>query len=87
MKKLLAIAAAALLLWSCAPKSSSSKGVVLDASMNTVMVVSGSDTLTFSTMNADKSEVDGLFIGDTLEVFYEGDYTPGMEASKVVPAK
>ena len=47
MKKLLAIAAAALLLWSCAPKSNSSKGVVLDASMNTVMVVSGSDTLTF----------------------------------------
>ena len=87
MKKVLAIAAAALLLWSCAPKSNSSKGVVLDASMNTVMVVSGSDTLTFSTMNADKSEVDGLFIGDTLEISYEGDYTPGTVERCVAPAK
>jgi len=35
-------------------------------------------------MNANKEEVDGLLLNDTLEVFYTGKYTPGMQASKLV---
>ena len=35
-------------------------------------------------MNTNKEEVDGLLLNDTLEVFYTGKYTPGMQASKLV---
>lgn len=48
-------------------------GIILDGTMNTVMVATNSgDTLTFSTMDADKSEVNGLLIGDSIQVFYKG---------------
>ena len=58
---------------------------VCDATMNTVAIVTDkNDTLSFSTMNANKEEVDGLLLNDTLEVFYTGKYTPGMQASKLV---
>ena len=63
----------------------SSKGIVCDASMNTVSIVTDkNDTLSFSTMDANKEQVDGLLLNDTLEVFYAGKYTPGMQASKLV---
>ena len=44
--------------------------------MNTVTVVSvdNGDTLSFSTMKADRTEVQGLRLGDTLEVSYSGKY-------------
>lgn len=35
-------------------------------------------------MDASKDEVNGLLLNDTLEVFYTGKYTPGMQASKLV---
>lgn len=35
-------------------------------------------------MDANKEQVDGLLLNDTLEVFYAGKYTPGMQASKLV---
>ena len=62
------------------------KGILTDATMNTVTVVSvdGGDTLSFSTMNADRTEAQGLRLGDTLEVSYSGKYQPGMEAVKLV---
>jgi len=70
---------------SCSPEVTSSKGIVCDASMNTVSIVTDkSDTLSFSTMDANKEEVNGLLLNDTLEVFYTGKYTPGMQASKLV---
>ena len=66
-------------------KATSSKGVVCDATMNTVTIVTNkNDTLSFSTMDASKDEVNGLLLNDTLEVFYTGKYTPGMQASKLV---
>lgn len=53
--------------------------------MNTVTIVTDkNDTLSFSTMDANKDEVNGLLLNDTLEVFYTGIYTPGMPASKLV---
>ena len=35
-------------------------------------------------MDANKEEVNGLLLNDTLEVFYTGKYTPGMQATKLV---
>lgn len=68
----------------CSSKATSSKGVVCDATMNTVTIVTNkNDTLSFSTMDASKDEVNGLLLNDTLEVFYTGKYTPGMQASKL----
>ena len=53
--------------------------------MNTVTIVTDkNDTLSFSTMDANKEEVNGLLLNDTLEVFYTGKYTPGMPATKLV---
>lgn len=70
---------------SCTPEVTSSKGIVCDASMNTVSIVTDkNDTLSFSTMDANKEEVNGLLLNDTLEVFYTGKYTPGMQATKLV---
>ena len=57
----------------CSSKAISSKGVVCDATMNTVTIVTNkNDTLSFSTMDASKDEVNGLLLNDTLEVFYTG---------------
>ena len=73
------------LMVGCSSKVSSSKGIVSDATMNTVTIVTDkNDTLSFSTMDANKEEVNGLLLNDTLEVFYTGKYTPGMPATKLV---
>ena len=73
------------IMGSCSSEMKSSKGIVCDASMNTVSIVTDkNDTLSFSTMDANKEQVDGLLLNDTLEVFYAGKYTPGMQASKLV---
>lgn len=73
------------LMAGCSSKVSSSKGIVSDATMNTVTIVTDkNDTLSFSTMDANKEEVSGLLLNDTLEVFYTGKYTPGMPATKLV---
>ena len=59
------------LMAGCSSKVSSSKGIVSDATMNTVTIVTDkNDTLSFSTMDANKEEVNGLLLNDTLEVFY-----------------
>ena len=52
--------------------------------MNTLMIVTeNSDTLSFNTVDADRSGLDGLFIGNAVQVEYEGRYSPGMPASKL----
>lgn len=80
-----AAACCCLLLASCnSTKTVSVNGTVLDASMNTLMIVTeSSDTLSFSTVDADRSSLDGLFIGDAVQVEYEGRYSPGMPASRI----
>lgn len=73
------------IMGSCMSTEKSSKGIVCDATMNTVAIVTDkNDTLSFSTMDANKDEVDGLLLNDTLEVFYNGKYSPGMSATKLV---
>ena len=59
------------------------KGMVADTTMNMVAVVENGDTLSFGTAHADKEGLDGLFIGDSVEVYYKGEYASGMEALKL----
>lgn len=89
MKKLLLPIVCCLLLAGCNfSENRCSKGIVVDASMNTVMIVDAAgDTLSFSTADADKSGLDGLLIGDTVEVSYTGEYAPGMAAVKLSSAE
>ena len=87
MKTILLAVGTLCLMAGCSSKVASSKGIVSDATMNTVTIVTDkNDTLSFSTMDANKDEVNGLLLNDTLEVFYTGKYTPGMNmAVSVLP--
>ena len=58
-------------------------GTITDASMNTVSVENAEETFTFSTMNADKSEANGLLLGAPITVNYSGKLEEGAAASKV----
>lgn len=85
MKTMLLAVGTLCLMAGCSSKVNGSKGIVCDATMNTVTIVTDkNDTLSFSTMDANKDEVNGLLLNDTLEVFYTGKYTPGMPATKLV---
>ena len=76
---------AALTMICCSPAS---KGIVCDATMNTISIVTANkDTLSFSTLDADKSHVTGLLLNDTAEIFYKGKYTAGMSATKLIVYK
>ena len=63
------------------PKSCT--GTIPDASMNTVTVENAEGTFTFSTMDADKSEANGLLLGAPVTVNYSGKLEEGAAASKV----
>ena len=87
MRTLLLSFAIVGLLCGCSSKSDSGKarGIVCDATMNTVTIVTDdNDTLSFSTVDTDKSGVDGLLLGDTAEITYRGKYEKGMGALKMV---
>lgn len=85
MKIILLILGLLCLLGGCSSDVHSSKGVIWEATMNTVgIVTANNDTLLFSTMNANKKDVDGLLLNDTLQVFYKGKYKSGMPATKLV---
>ena len=58
-------------------------GTITDASMNTVTVENAEGTFTFSTMDADKSEANGLLLGAPVTVNYSGKLEEGVAASKV----
>lgn len=58
-------------------------GTITDASMNTVTVENAEGTFTFSTMDADKSEANGLLLGAPVTVNYNGKLADGTTASKV----
>ena len=80
MKTILLAVGTLCLMAGCSSKEASSKGIVSDATMNTVTIVTDkNDTLSFSTVEANKDEVNSLLLNDTLEVFYTGNYTPGVQ--------
>ena len=80
MKKILAAAAAILCLAACgnnasknteaeeAPEVTVIEGVVYDASMNNITVVTGTDTVNISKMDVDPSVCPGVTIGDSVKV-------------------
>ena len=87
MRTLLLSFAIVGLLCGCSSKSNygEARGIVCDATMNTVTIVTDdNDTLSFSTVDTDKSGGDGLLLGDTAEITYRGRYEKGMGALKMV---
>lgn len=86
MRKLSFVAAALLLLVACEPSSrvGVSEGVVADATIDSLMIVSSiGDTLEIGVVGVG-SEVDELLMGDTVEVYYRGEYRDGVQADSLV---
>lgn len=85
---LAAVAASALTLASCGSKPAAPTtvdGVVLDASMNTItLVTTANDTLNISTMNADPAKVPGVLIDDSVRLTYADTIVDG---NKVMQAQ
>ena len=82
------VAASALALASCGSKPAAPTtvdGVVLDASMNNItLVTTGGDTLNISTMNADPAKVTGVLIDDSVKLTYADTIVDG---NKVMQAQ
>lgn len=83
--KILAAALAVIGLASCADKGPKSfEGTITDATMNTLTVEAKTgDTYTFSTMDADKSDANGLLLGAPVVVDYTGTLKEGTAATRV----
>ena len=61
------------------------KGVICDATINTLTVVSEEgDTPSFSTLDAERVVTDGILLDDTAIVYHSGKYKTGMKAQKIV---
>ena len=84
--KLLTTAVALCGLAACADNTPKTfEGIIADASMNTVTVkaLTANETYTFSTMDADKSEAEGLLLGAPVVVDYTGKLEDGADATKI----
>lgn len=79
MKKIVLLPLAVILtvaFFSCKDEGPKSVvGTIAEASMNTVAVVDrvSGDTLYFTTIDADKSQAEGMYENDEVEVFYTGE--------------
>lgn len=68
---LAAIALCTGITFACSPKASMVKGVICDATINTLTVVSEEgDTLSFSTLDAERVVTDGILLDDTAIVYH-----------------
>ena len=82
---LAAIALCTSITFACSPKASMVKGVICDATINTLTVVSEEgDTLSFSTLDAERVVTDDILLDDTAIVYHSGKYKTGMKAQKIV---
>ena len=82
---LAAIALCTGITFACSPKVSMVKGVICDATINTLTVVSEEgDTLSFSTLDAERVVTNGILLDDTAIVYHSGKYKTGMKAQKIV---
>ncbi len=70
MKQIFFLCLCSLVLFACQSEPKTVQGRVVDATMNTVMLSYDNDTVFFSTMDCDKTAVDGLLIDDLVEVVY-----------------
>ena len=71
MKRFYLFLAAFPLLFSSCSKTVTIEGRVTDASVNDIVVVTQTDTVSVSTIEADPSKVPGVLIGDVVKVEYE----------------
>ena len=71
MKRFYLFLAAFPLLFSSCSKTVTIEGRVTDASVNDIVVVTQTDTVSVSTIEADPSKVPGVLIGDIVKVEYE----------------
>ncbi len=86
MKKVLFSLLAAVVLCACGkPEPKQMMGFIADASMNTVVVkaLTSDSTYVFSTMDADKTDANGLLIGSPVIVEYTGELQEVTPATKV----
>ena len=75
---------AAILASACTPEADNAQGVVVDATMNTLtLVTSAGDTLSFGTENAVRETPQGVLLGDTATVYFRGKVAPGKPAAAV----
>ncbi len=84
MKKAIVSFSCAVLAAACTPKQTCVKGVIVDATMNTISIVSQQgDTLRFGTADAERSTPDGILLNDSATVCYTGPYSDGISALKI----
>ena len=81
---LAAIALCTGITFACSPKASMVKGVICDATINTLTVSEEGDTLSFSTLDAERVVTNGILLDDTAIVYHSGKYKTGMKAQKIV---
>lgn len=73
MKKTIMSLLCTALFVGCADKGPHTiAGTIIDATMNTLMVVCGTDTLSFSTLDAERIAPQGILIGDSAIVTFAG---------------
>lgn len=68
-------------------KEKTVSGIIEDATMNNVVVTTADGSVWFSTTDADKSEVNGMLIGDTITVTYEGEISKDPSVSVTAAKK
>ncbi len=80
----------AVIMTACVSREKNVKGIITDATMNTMTIVSQQgDTLMFSVLSAERDTPEGILLQDTAIISYMGEYHAGMNAEKikVFPAK
>lgn len=87
-KTVLLTLACCVSLMGCATQSDDCvEGKIVDTSMNTLTIEVDSNPMSFSTMDTDKSKINGLVLGKTVKVCYSGKYKEGMKAIKLLPSE
>jgi hypothetical protein len=69
----------------CSQMENKVSGTIMDASMNSVTIINSinSDTLTFSTLTAQRTTEDGILIGDYAEITFFGKIKPITKAKSI----
>ena len=72
IKYLATLCLIAAVAFSCTPVEKKVTGMVIDATMNNITLISDAgDTLNISTMDADPTAVPGVLISDDVEITYK----------------
>lgn len=76
---------AILVFSACSQMENKVSGTIMDASMNSVTIINSinSDTLTFSTLTAQRTTEDGILIGDYAVITFFGKIKPITKANSI----